>query len=472
MKRIHKFFIMLAVFSIILSEFSSHSAYGLTVKEEEDLSRQIMGVIFRYYELIEDPIVVEYINTIGNQLVSYLPERLFKYHFYVVKTDTYNAFATPAGHIFINSGLLLAMKEEEELAGILAHEIAHVYCRHISQAIERSKKIGMATLAGIAAGVLLGTATGEGEAAEALTKGSMAAGQSAQLAYSRENEIQADQLGLAHLTKAGYSGEGLLKVLKKIRSKHWFGSDVVPTYLMTHPAVEDRIAYIDSWLAGQTEKSGPKSKVSNKNFERVHTWVLTRYGDQDTVLANLEAAVSAHPGDPQVHYQYGLILARVGQRDEAIRHIKIALEKHAFDPYILNDLGRIYYLDGQYQKAVSILESVYNIKPDYSDCLIYLGRTQMELGQFKAASSYFHQLTEKHPGYKEGFYLLGQSSGKEGNLADAHYYLGIYFIKKRDRKSAVVHFKRALKHTNDADRRQEIEKILAKLDKAMSGKKK
>ena len=152
MKRIHKFFIMFAVFSIILGEFSSHSAYGLTVKEEEDLSRQIMGVIFRYYELIEDPIVVEYINTIGNQLVSYLPERLFKYHFYIVKTDTYNAFATPAGHIFINSGLLLAMEQEDELAGILAHEIAHVYCRHISQAIERSKKIGMATLAGMAAG--------------------------------------------------------------------------------------------------------------------------------------------------------------------------------------------------------------------------------------------------------------------------------------------------------------------------------
>ena len=472
MKRIHKIFIMLAVFGIILSEFSSHSAYGLTVKEEEELSRQVMSVVFKYYELVEDPIVVEYVNTIGNQLVSYLPERLFNYHFYVVKTDSYNAFATPAGHIFINSGLFLAMEQEEELAGILAHEIAHVYCRHISQAIERSKKIGMATLAGMAAGVLLGAATGEAEAGEALAKGSMAAGQSAQLAYSRENEIQSDQLGLAYMTKAGYSGEGLLKILKKIRSKQWFGSDVVPTYLTTHPAVEDRIAYIGTWLAAQSEKSGPKSKVNNDNFERVHTLLLTRYGDQDTAFANLEAAVSAHPEDPQAHYQYGLILAQMGRRDEAIRHIKMALEKRAFDPYILNDLGRIYYLDGQYQKAISILESVYSIKPDYSECLLYLGRTQMELGQFKAATDYFRQLIEKHPGYKEGFYFLGQSSGKEGNLADAHYFLGIYYIKKRDGKSAVMHFKRALKYTNDADRRQEIEKILAKLDKATSGKKK
>ena len=107
------------------------------------------------------------------------------------------------------------MDEEEELAGILGHEIAHVYCRHISQKIERSKKIGMATLAGIAAGILMGLG-GAGEAGSAVTMGSMAGGQSAELSYSRENEIQADQNGLKFITEAGYSVSGLLKILKKI----------------------------------------------------------------------------------------------------------------------------------------------------------------------------------------------------------------------------------------------------------------
>lgn len=472
MKFVQKYIIIVTVVSLITGVFSTQLASGLTIKEEEDLSRQIMNVIFNYYELIDDPVVDEYINTIGNRLLAYLPEIIFKYRFYVIKADAFNAFAIPGGKIFINSGLLNVMEDEDELAGILSHEIAHVYCRHISQKIEKSKKISMATLAGAAAGALLGATTGSGEAAQALTMGSMAAGQTAELAYSRENEIQADQVGLGYLNKAGYSAEGLLKILKKIRSKQWFGSEVVPTYLMTHPAVEDRIAYVDTWLATHPKKPESTSKTRNVDFERVHTLVLTRYGDEETVLANLAAAVRTDPQDALAHWRYGLILARVGRRDEAIDQIKIALTKRAFDTLILADLGRIYYLDGQYQKAITILQTVNKRKPDDSECILFLGRSQMELGQFKAASDYFHSLLKKHPAYLEGYYLLGQSLGKEGNLGEAHYYLGIFYLRKRELKSATVHFKRALKNTDDIERKQKIEEILAKLNKVAAEKKK
>jgi len=471
MKSIHKYVRIFAVLIVVLGVSSGRLASGLTVKEEEDLSRQVMATILKYYPLIDDPVVVEYINTLGNKLVAYLPEKLFQYHFYVVKTDSYNAFATPAGYIFVNSGLLSAMEDEDELAGILAHEIAHVYCRHISQKIERSKKVNMATLAGMAAGILIG-ATAGGEAGQALTMGSAAAGQSAMLAYSRGDEVQADQLGIVYLTEAGYSAEGLLEVLKKIRSKQWYGSDVMPTYLSTHPAVEDRIAYIDSWIAGQGRDSGSSTRVKSKEFERVRTLMMTRYGDEDTVLADLKAAVTAHPDDPLAHYRYGLILARVGRRDEAIDQIKAALEKQAFDPYILNDLGRIYFLDGQFQKALPILESVLSMKPDDAECLLFLGRTQMELGQLKRASDHFYALVKRFPNYKQGYYFLGHSLGKQGNMADAYYYLGLFYIQDRDLKAATIHLERALKHTDDADRRKEIQNLLAKLDKTKEKQKK
>ena len=472
MKFIKKYIIILTVASIITGVFSTQLASGLTIKEEEDLSRQIMSVIFNYYEWIDDPVVDDYINTLGYRLLAYLPEVIFRYRFYVIKADAFNAFAIPGGKIFINSGLLNVMENEDELAGILSHEIAHVFCRHISQKIERSKKVSMATLAGAAAGMLLGTATGSGEAAQALTMGSMAAGQTAELAYSRENEIQADQVGLDYLNKAGYGAEGLLEILKKMRSAQWFGSETVPTYLMTHPAVDDRIAYVDTWLATHPKKPEAASKTRNVNFERVQALVLTRYGDEKTVLANLEAAVRTDPQDALAHWRYGLILARVGRHDEAIDQIKIALTKRAFDTRILADLGRIYYLDGQYQKAVTILQNVHKRKPDDLECILFLGRSQMELGQFKAASDYFYSLLKKHPAYAQGYYLLGQSLGKEGNLGEAHYYLGIFYLRKREFKSATVHFKKALKNTDDIERKQKIEEILAKLNKAAGEKKK
>jgi predicted Zn-dependent protease len=179
----------------------------ITIQEEREMSKEFMAVVRAQFPLIEDPVINDYVNRVGKRILAAIPPQPFDYQFHVLHEDVYNAFATPAGHIFFNSGLFAALDSEEELAGIIGHEIAHVVCRHISDRIESSKKIGMATLAGMVAGVLLG-AGGAAAAASAVTMGSVAAGQTAALAYSRENEMQADQLGLEYLTLAGYSGEG------------------------------------------------------------------------------------------------------------------------------------------------------------------------------------------------------------------------------------------------------------------------
>ena len=438
------------------------AVFGITVKEEEELSQEVLQVIFKQFEIIDDPVIVTYVNKLGNRILATLPEQPFKYHFYVIQEEVYNAFATPAGHIFVYTGLLEAMDEEEELAGILGHEIAHVYARHISQKIERSKKVGLATLAGIAAGVLLGVG-GAGEAANAVTMGSVAAGQSAQLAYSREDEIQADQFGLKFITEAGYSAGGLLKILKKIRSKQWFGSEQIPTYLMTHPAVEDRITYIDSWLENYNRTSRPIPLVNPDEFRRVHTRIETEYGQEQIVLSKLEAEVTRNPQDPLAHYRYGMILARVGKRQDAIEQLRIALTKRAFDPYILKDIGRVYFLDGQYPEALKTLESASGMIPNDPECIFFLGRTQMEQGRLQEATDIFMKLTQQHSEFTPAYYFLGQSLGKQGNLGDAHYYLGIYYVRKRDIKSAMVQLKLALKHNQDAEKRKQIETLLSKI---------
>jgi len=463
MKSFQKIVAIGVILILAVSSLVPPAVFSITVKEEEDMSRQMLAMIHKYYEIVDDPAVVAYVNEIGNRILSALPQQPFKYHFYVIKEDVYNAFATPAGHIFVYTGLLDAMVEEEELAGILGHEIAHVYCRHISQKIERSKKIGVATLAGIAAGILLGVG-GAGEAASAVTMGSVAAGQSAELSYSRENEMQADQFGLKFITEAGYSAGGLLKILKKIRSKTWFGSDQIPKYLMTHPAVEDRIAFIGSWLDTYNRKSKPIPLVNQDAFNRVHTRVETRYGDEETVFNKLKADVARNPQDPLAHYRYGLILARAGKRQEAIEQIRIALTKRAFDPYILKDLGWVYYLDGQFPQALKTLESAGGMIPDDPECLFYIGRTQMELGNLAEASDNLLKVTRQRPDFTQAYYFLGQSLGQQQKLGDAHYYLGVFYLRKRDFKNAKVQLKQALKHQQDDERRKKINEWLSKMN--------
>jgi predicted Zn-dependent protease len=473
MKPVQKIVAVGVILILAVSSLAPPVVFSITVKEEEDMSGQMMAMIHKYFEIVDDPSVVTYVNKIGNRILSVLPQQPFKYHFYVIKEDVYNAFATPAGHIFVYTGLLDAMEEEEELAGILGHEIAHVYCRHISQKIERSKKIGIATLAGIAAGILLGVG-GAGEAASAVTMGSVAAGQSAELSYSRENEMQADQLGLKFIIDAGYNVSGLLKILKKIRGKTWFGSDQIPTYLMTHPAVEDRIAYIESWLDNYNRTSKPIPLVNQDAFNRVHTRVETSYGDEETILNKLKADVARNPQDPLAHHGYGLILARAGKRQEAIEQIRIALTKRAFDPYILKDLGWVYFLDGQFPQALKTLESAGAMIPDDPECLFYLGRTQMELGNLVEASDNFLKLTRQHPNFTQAYYFLGQSLGQQQKLGDAHYYLGVFYLRKRDFNNARVQFKQALKHPQDDEKRKKINEWLGKMngkdkDQAKSG---
>jgi predicted Zn-dependent protease len=465
MNSIQKIIAISLLFTLVFGSLFPPTVFSITVKEEEDMSRQMLTLIHKYYDIVDDPAVVAYVNDIGNRILSVLPQQPFRYRFYVINEDVYNAFATPAGHIFVYTGLITAMEEEEELAGILGHEIAHVYCRHISQKIERSKKIGVATLAGIAAGVLLGVG-GAGEAASAVTMGTMAAGQSAELSYSRENEIQADQLGLKFISEAGYSVSGLLKILKKIRGKTWFGSDQIPKYLMTHPAVEDRISYISSWLETFHRTSKPIPLVNQDAFNRVHTRVETSYGDEETILNKLKAEVARNPQDPMAHHGYGLILARAGKRQEAIEQIRIALTKRAFDPYILRDLGWVYFLDGQFPQALKTLDSASAMIPDDPECLFYLGRTQMEMGELADATEKLLKLVRQYPEFTEAYYFLGQSMGQQQKLGDAHYYLGVFYLRKRDFKNAKVQFKQALKHPQDDQKRKKIQEWLGQ----MSGK--
>jgi beta-barrel assembly-enhancing protease len=446
-------------------------AAAITVKEEKDLSREFMKVVTARSDVIKDQEVNAYINEIGGRILKALPEQPFSYHFYVIRDDVYNAFASPAGHIFINSGLFAALENEGELAGIVAHEMAHVVCRHISQRIERAKKINLATLAGMVAGVFLGVG-GAATAGSAVTVGSMAAGQSASLAYSRDDEMQADQLGLSYLQKAGYSGAGLLSSLRKIRSKQWFGSSEIPTYLMTHPASEDRMAYIDSWLSQHETRERQAPAMPTLRFKRVRARITALYTDNQTALAYFRDRVNQDPKDTMLRYGYALALDRNNQRREAAGQLRLALEQNALDAHLLQELGRIYFLDGKYEQARDTLQSALPLTEHNAEGRFYLGRTQLELGALPEAAAAFETVLQEENDYTQAYYFLGETREKQGRMSDAHYRLGQFYWRTKDLKNAVFHLRRALKESPEPQRREAIDELLAKITKKQKQEKK
>ncbi|QTA83978.1 Peptidase, M48 family [Desulfonema limicola] len=457
--KLKKFFGVLMTVLLLINIFFPVRAQCITIKEEEELGREFMKVITRQFRFIQDPFITDYIENMGNKILSVMPPQAFKYRFFIISQDVYNAFAGPGGIICINRGLIEAMDSEDELAGIMAHEITHVSSRHISHKIDRSAKMNLAALAGLVAGIFLGV-SGGGDAGSAMSIGSMAAVQSAALSYSRQDEMQADELGIKYLTGAGYDGEGMLIILKKIRENQWFGSNQIPDYIMTHPAVDARIAYLDTWIEGHKKALPGNSKKKDNTFKKIKTRLISAYGDKSAALKKMKNAVLENPEDPLANHGYGIALARNDRAKEGVVYVKKALEKYPFDPYMLKDMGEIYFIDGQYQNALQALKGSAGIAPDDFETLYLLGRTYLELEDFESASQSLEKLLEKRPKYPGALYYLGSAYGKQGKLDKAHYYLAIYYKNKGDFKNSIFHVKQVIKYSKDKAQKEEAEKIL------------
>jgi predicted Zn-dependent protease len=323
--------------------------------------------------------------------------------------------------------------------------------------VAQSNKTTLLTLAGIATGVLLGVGGAAPAAASAVTVGSIAAGASASLAYSRENEMEADQIALKYLAKAGYSGEGLLKTLKKIRARNWYGSDQIPVYLTTHPATEDRIAYISSSMEGMPSSS---SQPKTPEFQIIQTRLRAIYGEERIARNKFETAVKNQPDHYLSHYGYGLILTRTGDNIGAIEHFRKALENNPLDQTIIRELGRVYYLNGNYKEAYTMLTEA--ASPSYRDSEVrfYLGRTLKALGKPKDAVREFEMLLDDNPNYTPAYYHLGILYGEQEKMGEAHYCLGLYYRKKGQIRTSVFHLKRAIKYLDEMKKRKRAEDVL------------
>lgn len=433
-------------------------AAALTVKEEKEMADEFLNTVFEYYDVIEDPMINDYIRELGKKLTRSVPPQALDFHFYVIREDKFNAFAGPGGHIFVFSGLIEAMENENELAAILTHEMAHVSARHISDMIEKSKKTSMTTLAGVIAGILIGLG-GASAAGSALTIGSVAAGQTMTLAYSRENEMQADRLGRKYLTGAGYDLYGLLSVLKKIRAREWFGEKQIPTYMKTHPATTDRLIRIENTL----EEKRRHEVQNSYAFERVRARIMALYGTDSDTLSRLEEMAENAPENPAAQYGYGLGLAERGKPEAAISQLETASALRPDDAYIAIALGRAHFLAGHYDKAAEIFTHIQNLKQYGPEGMLHLGRVEMARGHFKAAAAIFADLLAAHPDHEDAFYFLGRNFGEMGQLGNAHYYLGRYYRSQNDWSNARFHFNRALQHTDSAEQKTKIEKKLDSL---------
>ena len=202
-----------------------------SLEKEIALGKQLAQEVERQAKIIDDPIIAEYVNRVGQNLVRNSDAKV-PFTIKVLDSEEVNAFALPGGFFFVNSGLLLKAESESELAGVMAHEIAHVAARHGTKQATRGEIINLASIPLIFMGGWTGYAIRQG-AGLAIPLGF--------LNFSRAFEREADYLGLQYLYKTGYDPTAFVDFFEKIQSMEKKKPGTVSKVFSTHPMTDDRI---------------------------------------------------------------------------------------------------------------------------------------------------------------------------------------------------------------------------------------
>ncbi len=211
----------------------------LSPEAEAAIGARMMARAQRHMDMNRDPEIAAYLERLGARLTGVVDDPPFeRFTFFLVYSDGINAFAAPGGYIGINSGLFQAAESEAQLAGVLAHEIAHVTQRHLAKAFAANQRNQYKTLAAMLAGILL---AGENpQAAQAAIATGQATEAQRRINYTRSNEYEADRIGIQTLARAGFDPAGMAGMFEILRSAG--SGEGVPEFLRTHPVSTNRIA--------------------------------------------------------------------------------------------------------------------------------------------------------------------------------------------------------------------------------------
>ena len=404
---------------------------GVTIKDEKEMGEKFDVMVRSNLPIIEDPEVKQYVDYMLARLVKAIPPQPFTFKATTILHNSLNAFAVPGGYVYVFTGLIMNLDKEEELAGVLAHELAHVTQRHVASRLQKAQFVTLGSLLLAVAGVAAGGAGGG-----ALAMGALGAGQSAMLNYSRLDENEADQIGLQYLIAAGYPPEGMVAGFKVLRQKSWMSGISVPTYLSTHPALGDRINGLQARIQTMG-KSVQNRNQDNKRFTRVKTLLWARYGDDQAALQRFSGS------DGLSSMGRGIVLARQNRINEASTAFDQALKAAPDDPLVLREAGAFHYRKGDMGRADGLLSKAMRIDPkDYMAAFFY-ARMLDETNRQAQAVGYYKQVLRYVPEDAEVHEAYARSLGKTGNTPDAYIHMAYSAIYSHNKKLAERYFNEA-----------------------------
>ena len=257
------------------------------IESEVKLGRQVAAQVEREAKFVDDPIITEYVNRVGQNIVLHSDAKV-PFTIKVIDSDEVNAFALPGGFFFVNKGLILAADNEAELAGVMAHEIAHVAARHAVENEAKMRALDTALLAGIllGGGVIGNVLYNAGGLIEGLSF----------LKFTRGAEEEADKLGVQYMWAAGYDPNAMSTMFEKLEAKNKKKPGTIARLFATHPAPPDRRAAAIALAARFPERE--EYVISSSEFQRVKNRLLRLSNARATSSGAIAGSEDGTPGRP------------------------------------------------------------------------------------------------------------------------------------------------------------------------------
>jgi predicted Zn-dependent protease len=424
------------VFLLALSAVLVAGPALASISTERKVGEEFAREARRGLPLIHDYELLSLIREMGNKLVETLGNQPFDYEFFVVAEDSINAFAVPGGKIFVHAGLISRVGTEDEVADVLAHEIAHANAHHAVRQQQKSAVANYASLLGIFLGAI-NPVLGQAAIAAAL-------GQS--LKYQRDFEREADFLGVSYAKKAGYDPGAMLRMLRVIYDEQRINPASIPPYFQSHPLTGERLAYLESTLKEnewQQEAPPPtwrflRAQAIATAYSRTRRTAVPPY---ERRLAN--ASEKERPGALEL---IGLLMCHGEDYDMAIHYLEQAdkLGRH-----VDRELGRAYLRKGQLDQARPRLEHAVAEHPDDWNALADLGELEYQSGHFDAAVERLRKARELYPYLPSVDRSLGRALDKDGHTGEGFYYFAKAAEFEGDSAQALTYYRKAAEDLGD-----------------------
>lgn len=378
-----------------LPDIGSSAGELLTPAEQAQYGQMLLSQLRHYGYTLEDPLLEGWLDEAGARLGAASDQPRQPYTFFLLKDRQINAFATLGGYIGVNAGLVLAAEREDEVASVLAHEIAHVTQDHVLRGAERAQKDSIPILLAMIGAVAAAQAAGgssASNASQAAIASAMGLMQQRQIDFTRTHEAEADRLGIRTLDRAGYDPEAMaafFETLQKMVRVNQGGDERLrtPDYLQTHPVTLTRVSEARQRAGRMAREADPFAPG-------------TTPGTHPLLPDGLQLPPGSLRHDSSLRFGWARERLRVlsaDTPDAAIREYTAMREAHPLDEAQQYGLAIAYLRDNQGAAAMAALEPLLAAHPADPWLALAMGQAETRAGRTEAADRRFEALLRRMP---------------------------------------------------------------------------